>query len=324
MKKVIITLFAAFMITISLNAQDLISKRGFMILPDTGDFGLSIDAVPFFVYLGNFFHGSDQTGPPFWDFPNQYLTIQGKYFLNAKTAIRAKIRIGYTATTDKNMVVDQIPIRGIKKYDNTWKSPNVTYPLSTVEDKRTNSDLNIVLGAGLEKRRGKGRVQGVYGAMLNLLFGNSGQKLTYANKMDTGYYFVAFSGLTPDTSYREFQRGAISTFSNDPSFSTSDWVDSRITNINGGFVFGLGANIFIGVEYFFAPKISIGGEFSWGILFSSTSQSTTTLESVKTNIKPSGSQYHTIEQYDIKTAGNTYFGIDNDNTYGAINLSFYF
>jgi hypothetical protein len=191
-----------------------------------------------------------------------------------------------------------------------------------VEDKRKTSDFSIVLGAGLEKRRGKGRVQGVYGAMVNILMGNSTQKMTYGNKMDTGYYFIGYSGLYPDTNNISFHRGAIST--NGSSWSGSSWSTNRVTSTKDGFQFGIGANVFLGVEYFFAPKMSLGGEFSWGFLFSTTGQSTTEGERIKTNTTPDGSTYHTVSSYEEKAAGSSFFGIDNSNTYGAINLTFYF
>jgi hypothetical protein len=303
-------------------SQELTSKKGFPVLPEKGDFGLGIDAVPFFTYAGNFFHGNSTTDAPAWDFPNSSYAISGKYFLEANKAIRANVRIGTTMTTDKNLVVNQNQIKAIRTGQYSYKSPNVSYPLNTVEDKRKTTELNVLLGAGIEKRRGKGRVQGVYGAMANIAFGNSSTSFTYGNAMDTGYYFISFSGLTPDTNYREFHRGAISTSGS--SFSNSSWTSNRVTKSTSGFSFGLGANVFVGIEYFFATKMSVGGEFSWGFQFTTRGQATITGEKVETVSLPSGGTYHTIKTYEEKQAGGSYFGIDNSATYGAINLSFYF
>ncbi|MCX6247770.1 MAG: hypothetical protein NTW10_08565 [Bacteroidetes bacterium] len=321
MKKFYVLLLIVFFTMHVIQAQDLTSKKGIPILPEAGEFGLSIDAVPFFVYAGNFFHGTGTTDAPVWQFPDQLWTVQGKYFLTAKTALRGKIRMGFATTVEKNMVVEQWPLRAIPLSNNNYKSPDVSFPLSTVEDKKVSSDVNVVLGAGIEQRRGKGRIQGVYGAMFNIKMANSARVYKYGNDMDTGYYYVSYSGLTPDTNYRSFHRGAIST---EFSSLSSGWSTSRTTKIRDGFTFGVGANIFIGVEYFFAPKISIGGEFSWGVMLSLTGKSTTTNEYVRSNTNPDGSTNHTIETYDIESAGHSSFSIDNTNTGGAINLSFYF
>ncbi len=323
MKKFIISVLACTIISGWSFAQELTSKKGTPILPEKGDYALSIDAVPFFEYLGNMFHGDNKTSGPTWDFPNSMWTLQGKYFLESDKAIRGRIRIGYNSQTDKNLVVDQNVIRTIRTGTNTYKSPAVSFPLSTVQDKRTTSSLDIVLGAGLEKRRGKGRVQGVYGAMINVMLGSGSQKYTYGNSMDTGYYYIQTAGLVPDTSSISFRRGAITTTGS--SFSSSDWTGNRILKSSDGFNFGIGANIFVGVEYFFAPKMSVGGEFSWGVMLDIQGKSKEKYEYVKENVTSSPyHRWHTVSTYELENAGSTFFGIDNNNTYGAINLTFYF
>jgi hypothetical protein len=322
MKKIIIALSIALLLVQQAGAQELVSKKGFPILPEKGNIGLGIDAVPFLNYAGNFFHGSSSTSAPSWEFPNSVYTISGKYFLESQKAIRASVRIGTSITTEKNLVVNQDQIRAIRTGQYTYKSPNVSYPLNTVEDKRRTTDFNINLGAGMEKRRGKGRIQGVYGAMVNLAFGNSTVNYSYGNTMDTGYYFTSFSGLTPDTTHLEFHRGAISTSGS--SFTSSSWSTNRVTKSTSGFTFGLGANLFVGVEYFFAPKMSLGGEFSWGFQYATQGKSTITGEKVETISTQYGGTHHIISTYEEKEAGRSYFGIDNSTTYGALNLTFYF
>jgi hypothetical protein len=63
--------------------------------------------------------------------------------------------------------------------------------------------------------------------------------------------------------------------------------------------FSIGASIFLGAEFFVAPKLSIGGEFTWG------------------------PQYVIEKDIQGKTATSA-FAIGADNAYGALILAFHF
>lgn len=78
-----------------------------------------------------------------------------------------------------------------------------------------------------------------------------------------------------------------------------------------GSTFSFEVRGFVGAEYFFAPKMSLSGEFGWGLGLSSTgaSESTTTVGGTSTTTKGGKSSS---------------FGVDTDNAGGAINLNFYF
>jgi hypothetical protein len=117
-------------------------------------------------------------------------------------------------------------------------SDKVVTPAGSNEDVVTNSYNNITLGGGVEYRRGNTRLQGYYGAMA--MIGLGGSKTSY-----------------------EYGAGA---------------VDGQITEEKAGSTFGLGVRAFVGAEYFVLPKISIGGEFGWGLGFSSTGASETTIQ----------------------------------------------
>lgn len=135
-----------------------------------------------------------------------------------------------------------------------------------------NSATNIALGAGLQKYRGKGRLRGIYGAEAMIML--SGGKETW------------------DGTDENF--GAISI--EDKSGST----------------FGLGIRAFIGAEYFFAPKMSVGGEFGWGLSLTSTGEGEISGSVDGDAIDP------------IKTGKSSSFGIDTDNFGGSIILNLYF
>jgi hypothetical protein len=137
-------------------------------------------------------------------------------------------------------------------------SEKETTPVGTNENVTTSSYNNITLGGGVEYRRGSTRLQGYYGAMAMVSLG--GGKTSY-----------------------EYGAGA---------------VDGDITEEKDGSTFGLGVRAFVGAEYFVLPKISIGGEFGWGLGFTSTGASSTTTQG------PTGT---------AEGGTSSSFGLDTDN-----------
>lgn len=135
-----------------------------------------------------------------------------------------------------------------------------------------NSATNIALGAGLQKYRGKGRLRGIYGAEAMIML--SSAKETWDGTDET--------------------LGAIS-------------IEDK-----AGSTFGLGLRAFIGAEYFFAPKMSVGGEFGWGLMLQSTGEGEISGSIDGDAIDP------------IKTGKSSSFGIDTDNFNGSIILNLYF
>lgn len=232
---------------VSASAQDMNSKKGTPILPESGDWSIGISANSFLNYAGNLMNGSN-TAPSFNWLNNQVIT--GKMMKDANTAYRAQVRIGLGSSTLKNQEVDL----------NGDGSPDI----DSVEIKTSNT--NVTLGAGIQKYRGKGRLQGIYGAEAAITLG--GGKTTW----------------------------------DATNFNRED---------KSGSTFGLGIRGFIGAEYFFAPKMSLGGEFGWGIGFSSTGEDESTTKNGSTSTT-------------TKSGGASSFGLDTDNVGGNISLNMYF
>ncbi len=141
------------------------------------------------------------------------------------------------------------------------------------------SAMNINLSGGIQKYRGKGRVRGFYGGEVGIGLGSGKTTMTYEGDAPAG---------------------------------------STLEDKQGG-TFSFGVRGFIGVEYFFAPKMSVGGEFGWGIGLSSQGEG-----EVTTADGTGGSD-------SAKTGKSSTFRIDTDNngggSYGGsanIILSFYF
>lgn len=266
MKRNILILAAVF-VAGTVMSQDLTSKKGELYLPEAGDYAIGIDAAPFLNYFGNFIGGNGLNAAP--TFNSHPLvagggatshTIAGKMVVDANTAYRANVRIGFTNATTKTMVADA-----------TSSDPD-----AMVEDKSKVSNMGINLGAGLEKRRGNTRLQGIYGAQAQL-------------------------ALTSGKTTNEFGN------------AIADVGGSRVTENKQGSTFTFGVAGFAGVEYFFAPKMSVGGEYLWGLAISSTGAGEVTTETTD------GS---TTTENPVSTS---FFGLDTA-TMGAANLmmTFYF
>ena len=257
MKSRFILLFAL-MASICVNAQDLTSKKGENYLPEQGEWAIGFDAHPFLDYFGNLFN-SNAVGPSA-NYVNSVNTIYGKMFTTPNSAYRAKVRIGLNTVTDKEFVTD------LSSSD----------PAATVEDEQKISSTFVGLGAGLEKRRGNTRLQGVYGAEAFIWLSNSKTTYEYGNAL----------GSSNPINSNVF----------DPSMD-------GITEVKSGSVFGVQVRGFIGCEYFIVPKISIGAEYGWGIAFSSEGDGETTGEAF------TGSA---VESTTVSTAGGSSISLDTD------------
>ena len=88
--------FVAVIIMNSVNAQDLVSKKGFKILPEAGDYSLGFNAVPLVDLALNFSKIMANTGQTaqHLGYVNGFnQVIVGKYFMTDKMAIRGKVGI---------------------------------------------------------------------------------------------------------------------------------------------------------------------------------------------------------------------------------------
>jgi hypothetical protein len=241
--------------------------------PVSGDWAIGIDATPFLSYFGNLIGGNDGNAAPTWNFLTTNQTITGKYFAADDMAYRGSLRLGFGSSNGSAMLGQDgaaVPV----------------YPALPVmvEDTWKMGSMNIGLSGGLEWRKGAGRLVGFYGGELGLNFSSSSETYTYGNAMTiTGAGTTDFgSNLTTDT----YGNGA------------------RITSMSSGMTTSIGLRGFIGAEYFIIPKLSIGGEFGWGLAFSSTGASTTDLES--TDGVAVGTQ-------SLETTSSSSFGFDTDN-----------
>lgn len=244
------------------------NKKGNEILPKKGDIGLGFNTIP----ILDMFLGTLNRATPFAGSSNvvQYTSnsnnqIVGKYFLDSKTAIRGRFGFNTLSGTMTNQVQDAFVM--YKATLGTADDINAA-SLLRVNDVLTFTKNNWMLSVGYEKRRGYGRLVGVYGAEFGM--GNTGsrQKVTYGNAFSDQYpvqYTNNFNSFTTAT-----QNPVVGSANN---YRAERALETRN---RGGFRVGLRG--FIGIEYFIFAKISIAAEYGWGYSITTRRAATTTRE----------------------------------------------
>lgn len=234
-------LFAAALFASAAIAQtgEITSAKGENYLSQDGDWGLTISADPILNYAGNLFNGNTMNGTettgPWWssnltwdpydlsgadvrgggNYGETYAIIGLKKLVDANTAYRGNVRIGFGSHKETTLVDD------VTSDD----------PADQVEDVSKLGGMNIVLGAGLEKRVGSTRVVGIYGAQVLLGFASLKNTYEYGNDIN-------------------------------------DVGGSRTTEVKYGGANMIGLNVFGGIEWFFMPKASLSAEYTWGLAMS--------------------------------------------------------
>jgi len=289
MKKVI-SLIVVFFILLNINAQiKLETKAGAPILPEEGDWAIGFDADPFLNYIGNLLNSNAVAPSANWT--NSDLAITGKMFKDDNTAYRLKLRLGLGGTKYNNMIDTSTSLFGDPAY---------------MTDTYSYSYMNIQMGAGIENRRGKGRVQGVYGGEMLIGMSGTNESISYADQFDDQHT------ATWTTLFSENPNNITTTSSNGP----------RPTEINEGSTFTMQLRGFVGVEYFIFSKISVAAEYGWGLIISSQGEGSTVTESF--GLASASATESSIVTTTTKTPGNSNWGIDTDNNGANLSIIFHF
>jgi hypothetical protein len=292
MKKITLVMVGCLFFAATSKAQEdsepLKNKKGKIILPQKGDFALGFNAIPIFTFIGNTFNGNtfnNSMGNNKFASMFGQNTIFGKYFISNKNAIRIDFRVGVHTGNFKNDVVND--------YANS--------PDSTVVDIARLTNQNYTLGAGYEWRLGKGRLQGVVGAEGVFTFASATKgKYEYGNAFSDG------NAAPMSTTWNNFG-----------NVLANGALGERITSMKGGNTWGLGARVFAGIEYFIAPKISLGAEFGWSAMYSQTGKG-------KSGFDSWDAVNNVVHHRDKTTSGSNRFDADTDNFNGALYLMFHF
>ncbi len=306
MKKTLIYSMMLFS-SVSVFAQDVAnggssfkSKNGHEVLPQAGEWAIGVSATSALTYFGNAFNGAtaNNNAPVFGyaNNPNYQIfgglpapIFFGKYMVDANTAYRVKFQLNYNATTNNGYVLKNAVIQ------------NVLLP-EFVEDKQNLSNTTVVIGGGIEKRRGSGRLQGIYGGEVLLGYTSGNTDYSYGNALEISF---PSANTTNTTNFGSNLVGGL---------AGSRLLEEKFSNR-----FLVGARGFIGVEYFVAPKISLGGEVGYTLGFQTRGKNYKLYE-----VMDQGA-LQTVKVEDRTGQGQLRaWGLGLDNASAGINLNFYF
>lgn len=265
-------------------------------LPKQGDWAVGIDVIPLFKYIGNAFNGNTDNnishlgGSSFTKGDDRFnlvpdVSIMGKYLLTDNIALRANLGLMIRSEYNREYVIDD--------------KAAVIDPLSDekVIDKMHHSRNGMSLALGAEYRKGNKRVQGVFGAGVLFAFQTEKYSFDWGNEMTTINQApsVGFDNVYhPTTNYRLVEQ-----FEDNANF---------YTGITGS----------VGVEWFVAPKISLGAEVNLTAYYLFGSQSYTKSE----GYNPAMDKIE--ERTDLTAPGDRGFYLGTESLGGSLNMTFYF
>ena len=292
-----------------------LTKKGYVILPEAGDIALGFNTVPMIDFALNtmryvsIFGNSAPAAGNVAANAIQYTAnsnnqIVGKYYLDAKTAVRVRVGINTLAGTVRNEVQDAAAMGAAL---NGTVDDQTAAALLKVEDEMSFSKTNVLIGAGYEMRRGYGRLQGFYGGEVSISRQKAREDVTYGNEFSDQYavqYTNNFNSLGVTT--------------HDPDATNGNYTRNLSDNYSGTFGFGLRA--FVGIEYFIARKISIATEFGWG--YGLTTQGTREITNER-YFQGENGPVVAIEETEVSNSGTTNaLSVDNDGQNNALNNTF--
>jgi hypothetical protein len=240
MKRKVLFVASLFLATATFAQDGLTSKKGEAYLPEAGDWSIGFDGTALVDYVGNMANGAsgNTLNSGGWMNGTVGQEIRFKMFKDETTAYRLRARIGMSSTSEDTY--------GFYDAD----ADNTTADEEFTTNVKENNGFSVVLGAGLEKRRGNTRIQGYYGG--EVFFGMLGGKKT---ETSTG-----------------------SVLSDNYTGGHTDFSNGRQTELVEASRLTFGLQGFIGVEWFFAPKVSLGAEYTWGLGFNSYGETSETKE----------------------------------------------
>ena len=325
MKKSVLALAMAFGVTGAF-AQDLTSKKGEPFLPEAGDWSIGIDASPLFDYAKSMIGAGAGATSPSFNFLTGNNVIIGKMYKDEKTAYRAAIRLNSTSNKYSHAITDAAQLSA------TASTSTAAFQTSSEPkvDKASVATRNIALSAGMEMRRGKTRLQGFYGGEFGIWGGSTKEKYSYANDLmqntdatkqfdaDNSTYSTDWSAIN-DANGNPIGTNVVADLGN-YGYLASTTDAARVLKRKSAGNIGVGVRAFIGAEYFIFPKISIGGEFGWGIGYQINTKNKTTLDAEGTD---SGSGTQTAQEVKHKDNTNrgSSFVIDTDNKNSLVGAS---
>lgn len=289
-------------------------------MPEKGDIAIGISANPFLKYIGNAFNGATdnslssfggqavgggllETGAAAFDemsgdklgsiITKPFVSVMGKYMLEDNMAVTANfgiIGVNFNmpeyVQDDKAVALD--PLSEAQVVDNL---------------KTTISGGSFALGAEWSRRYRK--IQGVGGVSLMYAFAKAKTSFTYGNE-------ITDINQTPSTMTGYSSEGFL------PNARPVGSSDLGIVPFEVGSVNGIGGILHAGVEWFFAPKVSIGGQVTLSAIYAKQSQVIATYE----GFSPVSNKVETYTE--LVSPGMSLFLFGTENLGGNLFINFYF
>ncbi len=253
------------------------------ILPASGDYAIGFDATPLFNFALNAVNIMGNTGTTA-QHPG-YVSGFNQTLIGkyfVDQSTAYRITLGINSSSTATTIFDDHP------YDSSGGEP------LEVENVTKNRSMNVSIGGGLEKRRGYGRLQGFYGGEAILGFNSSATINEYGIEMDSA---TVNDGHIPPPAKRTLKE-------------------------KDGLGFSIALRGFVGVEYFFLPKMAVGAEFGWGFMYSITPRGSKETESWNFT-----DQQVEVEENDGSSKSRTSgFSVDQgyNSAAGALKLTIHF
>lgn len=292
MKKFFSTIVIALIPFMSISAQSEQSKS---YLPEQGDMAFGINAAPVFKYVGNILNGTSDNelsslgGAPvssgFSDYDSKGITpdvsIMGKYMLGDNWGVRANIGFMFSKDKYRGYVQDDKAVM-LNPFDE-----------SKLIDKHNVKRNGMSLMLGTEYRKGSKRIQGVFGAGILFGFVNEKHSYSYANAVTTINQYPTTAWSTWNNGYRTLNR------------KTEKSVFYGLTGSAG-------------IEWFVAPKVSLGAEVNLSLYYINGGQQYTESEGYNSELQK------VEKRTDLTSPGNDAFRFGTENLGGSLYMAFYF
>lgn len=280
------------------NAQEKKCEKDY--LPKAGDWAIGIDVVPILKYVGNAFNGNTNNtidhlgGTPFTKGNNYFnsdlmpdVSISGKYLLTDEWALRANLGLMIRSENWREYTTDDKALAANPLGD------------EKVIDKAHAMRNGMSLSLGAEYRKGSKRVQGVFGAGVLFAYQRNKATYTWGNEMTM--------------------------INQEPSINSA-WGPSSINsegyrlleNFGDASTFYTGITGSAGIEWFVAPKISLGAEVNLTAYYVFQSEQYTKSEGYN------ASKNQIEERTDLTSPGDRAFVLGTESLGGSLNMTFYF
>lgn len=269
-------------------------------LPKSGDIAIGFSLNPLANFVGNMFNGTtlntlgDFAGEPMLCPTPNIVSIMGKYMLTDQLGLKLNLGFGCNIYAKNGYAIDDAA-----KLENPLSEAKVT-------DTYQVNKLSGSIAAGVEYHIGKQLpVQGVFGAGVLYALGHETHRYRYGN---------AITELNQDPSHNNDIFPAAVTTSRIPYMPNARVLSDQAVDL----IHRVGLYASVGVEWFVAPKISLGANVNLNLCYTINPARATIYE---------GWNYVTsqVEQYtDLVAPASHGFTFSTDNIGANLLMNFYF